>query len=441
MKEQAKIPTGKVQRASRFIRAGAKVGGNVMKHYAKKMFDKELSQDALHASNADDIYKALSQLKGGALKVLQMISLDRNMLPEQYREKFSEAQSSAPPLSYPLIVKTFRQCFDKSPREMFTSFTREAVNAASIGQVHQAEMADKKLAVKIQYPGVAESIVSDLHMVKPAAKLMFNLSSADIEYYMEEVEGKLIEETDYTLELERSIQITNACVSLDNMVFTHYYPEWSCKKVLTMDWLEGDNLQEFLIKEPAQEIRNKVGQTIWNFYDFQIHRLHMLQADSHPGNFLFRDDGTVGVLDFGCVKVLPETFYQDYFRIHNPALVENEPEFVSWLYRLKFLNENDKPKEKELFKEIFTDITKLLCEPFYNEYFDFGDDRFFKRMFEMGDRIARTAEIRRSKNSRGPRDAIFINRTYFGLFQLLNNLGARVHTKSKYNMLAGHQPV
>lgn len=433
MEEQSKIPTGKVHRASRFIRAGAKVGGNIVKHYTKKVFDKDLSVETLHSDNADDIYNALSQLKGGALKVLQMISLDRNMLPEQYREKFSEAQNSAPPLSYPLIVKTFRQCFGKAPNEMFSSFTRHAVNAASIGQVHQAEMDGKKLAVKIQYPGVAESIVSDLRMVKPAAKLLFNLSSADIEYYMEEVEGKLIEETDYFHELEQSIKITEACSELDNMKFTKYYPDWSCKKVLTMDWLEGDYLQYFLEKDPPQEIRDKAGQVIWDFYDFQIHKLRMLQADSHPGNFLFHDDGVVGVLDFGCVKVIPEEFYTNYFRVHDQSLVENDSEFEAWLYQLNFLNERDKPNEKALFKQIFTDITLLLCEPFYNDYFDFGDERFFKRMFEMGEKIARTSEIRQSRSSRGPRDAIFINRTYFGLFQLLNNLGARVHTRSKYN--------
>ena len=433
MKEQSKIPTGKVQRASRFIKAGAKVGGNIVKHYTKKVFDKDLSVEALHSSNAEDIYKALSQLKGGALKVLQMISLDRNMLPEQYREKFSEAQNSAPPLSYPLIVKTFKQCFGKVPTEIFSSFTRQAVNAASIGQVHQAEMDGKKLAIKIQYPGVADSIVSDLRMVKPAAKLMFNLSAADIEYYMEEVETKLIEETDYSLELKQSMEITKACAALDSMEFTKYYPEWSCKKVLTMDWLEGDYLQQFLNNDPPQEIRDKAGQVIWDFYDFQIHQLRMLQADSHPGNFLFYDDGRVGVLDFGCVKVLPEEFYNNYFRIHDSTLVNDEAEFETWLYKLNFLNETDKPHEKVLFKQIFTDITLLLCEPFYSEYFDFGDDRFFVRMFEMGERIARTSEIRNSRNSRGPRDAIFINRTYFGLFQLLNNLGARIHTKSKYN--------
>jgi len=433
MKEQSKIPTGKVQRASRFLRAGAKVGGNIVRHYTKKVFDRDLSVEALHSNNADDIYKALSQLKGGALKVLQMISLDRNMLPEQYRDKFSEAQNSAPPLSYPLIVKTFRQCFGTTPNDLFSSFTKHAVNAASIGQVHQAEMDGKKLAVKIQYPGVAESIISDLRMVKPAAKLMFNLSSADIEYYMEEVEGKLIDETDYLLELKQSMKITKACEVLDDVEFTKYYPEWSCKKVLTMDWLEGDYLQHFLEKNPPQDIRNKAGQAIWDFYDYQIHQLRMLQADSHPGNFLFHDNGKVGVLDFGCVKVLPEEFYNNYFRVHDSSLVENESEFEAWLYKLNFLNESDKPHEKALFKQIFTDITLLLCKPFYNEYFDFGDDRFFKQMFEMGDKIARTNEVRQSRNSRGPRDAIFINRTYFGLFQLLNNLRARIRTKSRYN--------
>ncbi len=206
MKEQISIPTSKVQRASKFVKTGAKVGGNYIKHYSKKLFDPSRSRDELDADNAEDIYNSLSELKGSALKVAQMLSMDKNVLPTPYQDKFSLSQYSAPPLSYPLVVKTFNKYFGKSPEELFDSFSKKAVNAASIGQVHQATIKGKKLAVKIQYPGVAESISSDLKIVKPIAAQMFKVSTAELNQYIGEVEEKLIEETNYSLELERSIE-------------------------------------------------------------------------------------------------------------------------------------------------------------------------------------------------------------------------------------------
>src|SRR5262249_9354103 len=152
--------------------------------------------------NAQDIYNSLSELKGSALKVAQMLSMDKNLLPQAYQQKFALAQYSAPPLSYPLVVKTFKQYFGKGPEEIFDSFTHHAVNAASMGQVHQAILGDKVFAVKIQYPGVGDSVRSDLAMVKPIALSMFNLNPAEYDEFIQEVELRMMEETDYTLELK-----------------------------------------------------------------------------------------------------------------------------------------------------------------------------------------------------------------------------------------------
>ena len=110
-KEQSKIPTGKVQRATRFIKTGAKVGGNYLKHYTKKAFDSELNNDELDKKNANEIFESLAELKGSALKIVQMVSMDKNILPKAYTDVFSLAQNSAPPLSFPLIVKTFKDSF------------------------------------------------------------------------------------------------------------------------------------------------------------------------------------------------------------------------------------------------------------------------------------------------------------------------------------------
>ncbi len=138
MKELNKIPVGKVSRAARFVKTGAKVGGNYLKHYSKKLVDKNHTREQLDIDNAEDIYDSLSELKGSALKVAQMLAMDRNLLPTAYQDKFAMSQYSAPPLSYPLVVKTFQKYFGQAPSEMFDTFTKNAINAASIGQVHRA---------------------------------------------------------------------------------------------------------------------------------------------------------------------------------------------------------------------------------------------------------------------------------------------------------------
>lgn len=428
MKEQDKIPTSRFQRAGKFINTGAKVGGNYIKYYGKRILSGEDDQDGLQRSNADDIYSALSNLKGGALKIAQMMSMDQGILPKQYTEKFAQAQYSAPPLSYPLVSKTFKQFFGKSPTELFDSFTKNAVAAASIGQVHQAEKDGKKLAVKVQYPGVADAINSDLRIVKPLVGTLFNISSRELDHYLEEVKGRLIEETDYELELKRSEEISAACSHLENLIFPKYFPELSATRVLTMEWLEGEHLDQFLQTNPSQEIRNKVGQGLWDFYQFQIHELKQLHADPHPGNFLIKEDGRIGVIDFGCVKVLGEDFYNAYFKLMEPGVSDDNAAFVSLLSELKFLLPTDSEKEKAYFVEIYAEMHELLARPFFQEEFDFADKAYFEIIFSQAERFSNDKVLRKANAARGPRDAIYLNRTYFGLYTLLNQLGARVKT-------------
>jgi predicted unusual protein kinase regulating ubiquinone biosynthesis (AarF/ABC1/UbiB family) len=184
MKTIDHIPTSKMQRATKLVSTGAKVGVNYLKYYGDKLTKTEVQARAkLNENNAEDIYDGLKQLKGSALKVAQMLSMEKSILPQAYVDKFSLAQFSVPPLSPPLVIKTFKNYFGKHPNELYDTFNATSVNAASIGQVHIAEKDGKKLAVKIQYPGVAESISSDLSLVKPFAVKMFNLQGKDSEKY------------------------------------------------------------------------------------------------------------------------------------------------------------------------------------------------------------------------------------------------------------------
>ncbi len=428
MKDQTSIPTSKVARATQFIKTGAQIGGNYLKYNVKKMVNPAFTKDELHTDNASDIYNSLSQLKGSALKVAQMMSMERNVMPHQYSDKFSMAQYSAPPLSGPLVIRTFKQYLGKSPQELFDKFNMQASNAASIGQVHEAWKDSKHLAVKVQYPGVADSISSDLKMVRPMAVVLFSINNHDLDRYMGEVESKLLEETDYNLELTRSKEITKACSHIPNIFFPKYYPEYSSKRILTMDWLEGFHLKEFLKTNPSQEIRNQIGQALWDFYDFQIHSLKQVHADPHPGNFLMRENGTLGVIDFGCVKVIPEDFYHKNFLMLNEDNMADSKLVEKVFYEMEFLSESDTDKDKVMFTDLFTQMISLLSRPFTVNRFDFADDNYFEQIYLFAENLTQIEELRKSKVARGSQHSLYINRTYFGLYSILNELRAEVNT-------------
>lgn len=428
LKEQGAIPVTKVQRAAKFISTGAKVGGNYMKHYAKKMVNPSMDKEELHANNATDIYKSLSELKGSALKVAQMMSMDKNLLPRAYQDKFTMAQYSAPPLSYPLVVKTFQKYFSKTPEQMFDTFTRSAVNAASIGQVHKATQNGKPLAVKIQYPGVADSVSSDLKLVRPFALRLLNMNERELDHYMSEVEEKLLEETDYILEVRRSREISEECGHIPNLKFPKYYDEFSSERIITMDWIEGKHIKEWMDTKPTQKAKNQIGQALWDFYHHQVHNLKQVHADPHPGNFIVQEGDQLGIIDFGCVKVIPEDFYQGYFALIKKDLLINEDELNQIFYDLEFISDKDTEVEKAYFKGLFTEMISLLGKPFHVDKFDFADNQFFDQIFRLGDRIANDKMFRKSRQARGSRHGLYVNRTYFGIYNLLNQLEAEVVT-------------
>lgn len=429
------IPTSKIERATKLVQTGAKVGVNYLKYYGEKIVNSDLTRDKLNEDNAEDIYDGLKSLKGSALKVAQMLSMDKNFLPQAYVEKFSLSQFSVPPLSAPLVLKTFKSNFGKTPYEIFDEFNAESVNAASIGQVHLAKKNGKKLAVKIQYPGVANSISSDLALVKPMAIRMFNLQGKDSDKYFKEVEDKLIEETNYTLELKQSQEVVVACQKIDNLVFPAYYPEFSSEKILTMDWMTGKHLSEFTAENTNQETANKVGQALWDFYMYQIHVLRKVHADPHPGNFLVDNNQQLVALDFGCMKSIPNDFYVPYFELINKEIIDNKQLFNSKLFELEILRKEDTPEEIAYFTSMFYDLLSLFTLPFQNTHFDFSDEVFFNNIAQLGERFAKDTNLRKMNGNRGSKHFIYMNRTFFGLYNLMFDLKASIAVNQYQNYL------
>lgn len=428
MKNIDKIPIGKLGRTTEMVKTGAKIGKNYLKYYGKKAFDHNLNRDELDDANASDIYDGLKNLRGSALKLAQMLSMEKNLMPSAYVEKFSLAQFSVPPLSAPLVRKTFKKYQGEYPEDIYDEFTPNSVNAASIGQVHRAKKDGNDLAIKIQYPGVAESISSDLAMVKPVALKMFNLQGKDSEKYFQEIEGKLIEETDYIHEVQQSKFISNACAAIPKLRFPSYYEDLSNKRIITMDWMNGVHLGDFVKTDFSQGTGNKLGQTLWDFYMVQIHKLKTVNADPHPGNFLIDEDENLIAIDFGCVKTVPEEFYQLNFDLIKPENLNDLEFFKRTLLKLELLHPEDSEKEMDYFSELFHEMMSLFATPFHHKTFDFNDKRFWDEITGLSGSY-KDKEIRKMNANRGSRHFLYITRTFFGLYNLLHDLKAKIDTE------------
>jgi len=428
MKTLDKIPTGKIERATQLVKTGIKVGGNYVAYYGEKIINPSLTKEKLNEENAEDIYDGLKNLKGSALKVAQMLSMDKSIMPQAYVEKFSLSQFSVPPLSAPLVRKTFKRYLGKYPEDIYDTFTQDAVNAASIGQVHKASINGENFAVKIQYPGVAESISSDLALVKPFATRMFNLKGKDSEKYFKEVENKLLEETDYILELKQSLEVSEKCSKIENLRFPKYFPQYSSEKILTMEWIDGEHISEFTAHNKDRAIGDRIGQALWDFYMYQMHHLKQVHADPHPGNFLIDENDKLVAIDFGCIKQVPEDFYIPYFELAKPEVINNAALFNAKLYELEILREDDSKEEIIYFTKIFHDLLSLFTKPFHGEFFDFSDEDFFGKIAQMGEEFSKDTQLRKMNGNRGSKHFLYINRTFFGLYNLLHDLKARIQT-------------
>lgn len=430
MKTLNHIPTSKISRATKLAQVGAQVGVNYIKYLGDSIIGtSEEAKGKLDGANASAIYDGLSKLKGSALKMLQMMSMDNQLLPDVYVEKFSLSQFSVPPISGPLVRKVFIKYFGTTPENIFDQFNYEATHAASIGQVHEAVFEGQKVAVKIQYPGVSDSIESDLNIVKPIATKMFNLKGNDVALMFDEVKLKLQEETDYELELSQANEFKQFFKNDSDLIFPTYFPKVSNHKILTMSWIDGVHLSEFIRDSSNDKYFNQISQQLWDFYMKQFHDLKSFHADPHPGNFLVANN-QLAILDFGCVKKIPNHFYNAFSKLMLKETMDDEVLLVSYLSDLEIYHPNDTEADKRVVTSVFKDLLTILAKPFHYSNFDFGDASYFNELASKGEELFKNKSIRKLNGNRGSKHFIYVNRTFFGLYSLLNKLnGGAIKTQ------------
>ena len=415
------FPSTPYKRGKIFAKTGLKVGTNYARHYLDSLRGKPADRASLHRNTAEDMMKEFTRLRGTALKIAQAMSIDQGMLPEEFSRVMSRSQHQVPPIQRALVRSVIRQELGDYPEKIFATFDTKAFAAASIGQVHKATLKDgRKVAVKIQYPGMRETISTDLGLAKALFK-RFVAKGSDINPYFDEIRETLLMETDYRHEGE-TLDRFHARYESDQFTTPVWIPEYSTERVLTMSFLEGDHADPFLERNPTQEERNHYGQLLWDFFHLQVESHAEIHADTHPGNFVLTDDGRLGIIDFGCVKTFPADFFRDYLMLLPTHLKRDEEEILKLYYRLGVLNGDPaKNKREKEYYEFSMNYGFTFAMPYMNDTFDFANPEFAALLKGF------TRNVPISNEPRGNRHFLYSTRVHVGLYHLLMKLGATVN--------------
>lgn len=311
------IPTSKVQRGMVVGKTLIKIGATKSKAMVKRTFSSknrhEELDDEMHEDVAKTIFEALGELKGMSVKLAQQVALGMPFLPQNYLEQMQKSFHQIPPINRALVRKIVKSELGVYPDKCFDTFESESFGSASLGQVHLATLEGEKLAVKIQYPGIKKSIDSDLSILNFGLKRM--AKGQDVSHLIKEIEQRIHEEVDYELEA-KNCTFFRENLKMDDVVIPKVYVEHSTQHVLSSSFLQGKSFEEFLDSNPSREVINHYAQLIFDSYFQSLYGLKTVHADPNPGNFIFMDEGKIGMIDFGCVKKIEDDFLVDYNRLH-----------------------------------------------------------------------------------------------------------------------------
>jgi predicted unusual protein kinase regulating ubiquinone biosynthesis (AarF/ABC1/UbiB family) len=401
---------------------------------------------ARHADIADEAFRTLGSLKGLALKVGQMLSYLDGALPEEYRAVYQQTlarlQQQAPAVSFAAIEPLLVEDLGRPVAEAFARFEPEPFAAASIGQVHRAWLeSGEAVAVKVQYPGIDRAVAADLKnvgMMKSLLLPVLGLSgrgqmAQNLEEVLGEVRARVLEELDYEHEARMQERFRALFASDDELRVPRVFAAQSGRRVLTSEYIAGRTLAEVCASAPQAE-RDRYGVVLTRAMLVSIYRHRLFNADPHPGNFLFPDDGRVVMLDFGCVKELPEWMVPAMKRYVRAALAGDAPEFERAIVAAFKLD----PAEPEAFA-LYRDFILYCLKPYLkDEPFAFTAEYTggsIDHMLNGVNKMVFKGFVPRIPNLPSvPADFTFISRLQWGFYSVLTSLRANGNW---HRMLAG----
>ena len=404
---------------------GVGIAGSYLAYQVQSLFlgDKKKGErrQALRRSNAKQIRSGLQDLRGPIMKVGQAMSMQSHFFDPGVIEELAGLQMQAPPMHPTLMRAQFKGALGKLPEEVFRQFDLEPFAAASLGQVHWAvTKGGDKVAVKIQYPAIRDAIETDFKMLRTAG-FAARLSGHLQESVVREAERGILEETDYLKEAQNIDFFRKKLAPLPYVRVPKVYPELGCEQVLTMSRVPGLRLQEFLATNPSQELRDEIGTALTHLFFYQLFRVQALHADPHPGNYLFSDDGTIGLVDFGCVKYLKPEVVRCYAQFWSREWVHDAAIFAEIIHVIFGPNVSPKePRVRQCMNAIrrFYDEFHPLTEP--SPRLELANPKFMDGLTELAKTLL--------KNKFLSPEFLFLSRTESGMCNLLHSLKSRVAT-------------
>ena len=309
-----KIPTSRVGRTAKIggLAAGQAIrqAGTHAANLTRTQEGREAALERRHMEAAEQIVAALGTMKGAAMKVGQVMSfLDVGLVPEEYREEFQRKlgalRDAAPTVTFKDMGKVIEEELDDPLDEVFAEFDEEPIAAASIGQVYRARLKDgRRVAVKVQYPGVAAAVRADMQNLGLILRLARRIAPGmDPKAIGEEIRDRIEEELDYELEAQNQRTLARIFRGHPFIVVPEVVTSLSRERVLVSDYVEGTGFEE--LKRYPQEERDRVGEIMFRFYFGCLYRHRQFSGDPHPGNSMLLADGRVAFLDFGLFKRMP----------------------------------------------------------------------------------------------------------------------------------------
>ena len=416
-----------MRRALSIANIGMGVAGSYLGYALQHAFLGEAERGAklkaTHTRAARRMADEMKTLRGAAMKLGQTLSLQTGTLPDEALAELATLQMNAPPMHPSLVRAQFKQSLGAEPEDIFKQFDSEPFAAASLGQVHHAlTRKGEKVAVKIQYPGIRQSLANDFKMFRALSKPA-QASGHIPKGAIDEVEKQIVSETDYRREADNIEFFHQHLAPLSFVEVPRVLPEYSSDKVLTMTLMKGEHLDDFLARRPSQKLRNELGEHLFDLFYFQVLNVEALHADPHWGNYLFTRNAGISLVDFGCAKYMSratvsylragflypgstrsaefgrllEKYYKDEGRDLPAATRKALIGFAENFYRKVYPPDGDQEKP-----------------------FDFGDPQFLK------DFLTASKELFRAKGVLS--ELIFMVRAEMGMYQTLHRLKAKVRT-------------
>jgi len=359
--DESDIPTGRIRRTAQVGTVvgsqGARYAGTRARNLTRDREEAAQALEQRHLDVAEQMVETLGRMKGAALKIGQLASfIDTEFLPPEYRDlyqdKLATLRSTAPPMPWKKVRAVLDEDWEEPVEELFEDFEHDAAAAASIGQVHRAVLPDgRRVAVKVQYPGVASAIAADMQN----AGLILRLAKAfapglDAKAAAAELKERVMEELDYELEAQNQRAFARGYRGHPFIHVPDVVTRLSTERVLVSEWVDGAGFDE--VRELPQAERDRFGEIVFRFCFGSIYHLQHFNADAHPGNYLQLPDGRVAFLDFGMTKHLD----QDQIELEIAALqaiFDDDPEELRVaLHDLGFLNDPQKVDAELLMEHV-----------------------------------------------------------------------------------------